>query len=174
MAKKQVNTSLGSKFRRFAKGLGSKLKTVAELGAKFVGDPLGSINRGLHSLSTKLGLAKVAKQVAGKLREIGNTALKFLPPEQRTLVEGIWDMTPVGQAVNVGLYSADVMSGRKDLSDEQIQKIFPEWAKIRHGLDMVKSIAMPDRVKLKKIAREEATRYAIGLLKASSAQQPTQ
>jgi len=163
---KKVPT-LGGK-KSFFYNLGSKLKRVYELGSKVVRNVSGSINKGIHSLSRKIGLEKIAKLIGDKMRIAGNKALSFLPPESRNIVKGLWDMTPVGQVMNTALYSADVLGGRKDLSDEVIVKIFPEYGKIKANIEAFAPLA--DKGKLKDVARQQATQMAIAIFKSQMGQ----
>lgn len=142
---------------------GSAFHTVGQKISEGIGVAQKGINRGLSAASHAaqavtgaLGLQGVIGAIADSVRKALSSAVNALPTELRGPVETIYNNSPISNIVNSGLLSADVLAGRKDLTEEDIANVFPAYAVAREAIVTANNVSRGDKATAQRLLKRGA------------------
>ena len=157
---------IGERVVKKGREVGERIvKGVKEVGSR-ISSKLHDINKAAAGISKFLGLDKVAERVGNALRQLESDLLSVIPEPAQPIVAKIYRMTPVGKVSDAALYSADVLSGKKELlSNETLRQIFPKYDAIINEIDATKGLVGAQKNQSKAAARRAATKLAVATFK---------
>jgi len=156
---------LGQKIGNFFSGLGQKFnKTASYLGEK-ANKVLKKISRPIKKVAEILNIDDVAKEIGQSIQNIEKSILYSFPKELQPFIQEVYALSPIGARINQIQSSAEIISGQKDLSLEELTNLFPNLRRIRDGIEIAKNVSQIDKQRAKSQLKKSAMKILIGILK---------
>lgn len=157
--------NVGEKVSSGIQNVGQKIASGIDFGQKALNTALRAGSDLVQRGTEALGLQKPIRELARGVRAGLKGLYDRVPGPLKGPVLSLWSQTPVSGIVEKGLLAADVLSGDRDLTEEDIARVYPQYAVVRNSIAAARGVSSGDKAAAKRYAFNAAKGLVTQMIK---------